>query len=169
MEFAIKGRHLLRNNSTVWLVYYKAYSERTEYESIGLGTNGGNGFNMSRNSIQCERLVSFSPEYLSVPNNYYIAQTFCLYGITDGQSLHEFDVQQQPMYGPDCLISVGSDGRDWQQFTSKTGVHQNYCFLEAGEITVTHKSGPKPIYTIIRGSYSDKRGGQVKVTGFDPP
>ncbi len=118
----------------------------------------------SRVNAQCRFL-----QVLIVPNNYHIVQTSCLYGITDGQSLYEFDVRQQPMYGPDCLISVGSNGRDWQQFTSKFRVHQNYCFLEDGEITVTHESGPKPIYTIIRGSYSDKRGGQVKVTGFDPP
>ena len=64
---------------------------------------------------------------------------------------------QSQAYGPDATLSFKriTDGQ-----IAKIRVQQNFCFFEAGNITVTPLSG-KWIYSIREGSWGDKRHGDV--------
>ena len=67
------------------------------------------------------------------------------------------------LHGPDCSISFLNSKEEKQAIVD---FQQNLCVMEAGDITVTSISGPKPNYTITEGSYSKGKGGKVTINGF---
>ena len=67
------------------------------------------------------------------------------------------------MHGPDCRIGFKNPTKDQYAIVE---FQQNYCFLEAGDITVKSINGPKPDKIITGGSYADGKGGKVIISGF---
>lgn len=63
-------------------------------------------------------------------------------------------------YGPDGRIVIQENGTT----TAIYEVQQNYCFLEAGSVTVTKLSGKDYHFVTTEGSYSTGDGGQVQFT-----
>ncbi len=69
---------------------------------------------------------------------------------------------QSPIYGPECKIEFQKG-----DYKALYRVQQNYCFLEAGNITVQFigtgdtKNPDALRYTITPGSYGDDREGKV--------
>lgn len=61
-------------------------------------------------------------------------------------------------YGPDAKIYVYKD----LVIAAVLEVQQDYCFLEAGKITVTLDSG-KCTWDITEGAYAGGIGGQVRI------
>ena len=66
-------------------------------------------------------------------------------------------------YGPDCRIGFSNVTKEKHAIVE---FQQNYCCMEAGDITVKSISGPKPNVEIEEGSYSGGKGGKVIISGF---
>lgn len=66
-------------------------------------------------------------------------------------------------YGPDCRIGFLNPTKEKQAVVE---FQQNYCGMEAGDITVKSISGPKPDAEINEGSFSGGKGGKVTISGF---
>jgi hypothetical protein len=66
-------------------------------------------------------------------------------------------------YGPDCRIGFLNPTKGQQSIVE---FQQDYCCMEAGDITVTLKSGQKPNTVITEGSFKDGKGGKVTINGF---
>ncbi len=64
-------------------------------------------------------------------------------------------------YGPDCRLQMSSSAA-----TSLVEFQQNFCFLAAGNITVTPISGANPDYTKKKGAYSGGKAGTVVINAF---
>lgn len=64
-------------------------------------------------------------------------------------------------YGPDARVSIyqGSER------VSLIEVQQNFCFLEAGNVTAKTLSGKAARMKTVEGSYAEGRGGQVIIEG----
>ncbi|MCU7880889.1 MAG: hypothetical protein KZQ66_10290 [Candidatus Thiodiazotropha sp. (ex Lucinoma aequizonata)] len=72
---------------------------------------------------------------------------------------------QGPFYGPDCTIVAKKGNGASVVFRAQ----QNYCFLEAGDITVwiVDKSNAGGMnYSKREGSFGDSRPGEIGMNGF---
>ncbi len=111
---------------------------------------------------------------LNVPSAYRITSVNCSQGLVNSQEEHTVVVRQSGLEGPECQISV--DYVYWNpggNFCSKFTVHQKFCFLKGGDITVKHidcdGSNSRPVYTTKRGKATESIAGAIQVTSFDPP
>ena len=109
---------------------------------------------------ECHRLYLYMPP----TTNYYFSYAFCGNGVLLESTPDMVIVGQSSLEGPLCTIEVAAYGRTRDQFHSKFDVHQDFCFLKAGDITVSHQGGSRPVYTITKGSWSDNREGKIQVT-----
>jgi hypothetical protein len=113
----------------------------------------------SVNANDCEYLYIFLPK----TRHYYFSAASTSHGLVSSVEPHRVILKQTLLEGgPAGHIEVSVDG----SLISRFKVHQEYCFLKSGEITLTPTMGDKPIYTITRGSWSDNRGGEITITGF---
>ena len=86
----------------------------------------------------------------------------CTHGFVASSSATRVVVKISGFFGPDCRLGFTN---------SRTGAlsivefQEDYCGLEAGDITVTSIEGPVPQYTVTEGSYPSVPG-NVTVTGF---
>ena len=83
------------------------------------------------------------------------------------------DAVESSLYGPDIRIKIeiilgemiiGDPEYPKHMGVSEYNVQQNYCFLHAGDITVTHIGGPELKYSIVPGSWADDKWGKVRFT-----
>jgi hypothetical protein len=88
-------------------------------------------------------------------------QITCNHGNVVSQTANTAVLSNSGYYGPDCRIGFTNGSSP-----AVIGFQQNYCFLSAGNITVSPLAGPSPQYTKQEGSYSSGTGGVVNVTGF---
>jgi hypothetical protein len=65
-------------------------------------------------------------------------------------------------YGPDCRLGFVNPTTGTLSIME---FQQDYCFLEAGQITVSHIQGPALQYTVIPGNANGRIGGAVIITG----
>ena len=113
----------------------------------------------SVNANDCQYLRIF----LSSRPSYYFSSVSASQGTVSSVESDRVTLLQTLLGGgPAATIAVSVDGT----LKSRFKVHQEYCFLKSGEITLTPIMGDKPIYTITRGSWSDNRGGEITITGF---
>ena len=94
----------------------------------------------------CHRLYL----YLTPTTNYYFSYAVCGRGVLLESTADMVIVGQSSLEGPLCTFEVAAYGRPRDQFHSMFYVHQDFCFLEAGDITVSHQGGSRPVYTITR-------------------
>jgi hypothetical protein len=88
-------------------------------------------------------------------------QITCNHGNVVSQTSNAVVLSNSGYYGPDCRIGFTNGSSP-----SVIEFQQNYCFLSAGNISVSPLAGPAPQYTKQEGSYSSGTGGVVNVTGF---
>ncbi len=104
---------------------------------------------------------------VSIPGGYHFGSVSCSKGVVDIVGRDTATFRQADLAGPECVIVVDSDSIF--KFSSLFHVHQDFCLLEAGNITLTHKLGSRQVYTIKKGSYKNNRSGKIEITAFDPP
>ncbi len=105
---------------------------------------------------------------LSIRGGYQIERVHCIKGeaMEWGSTWAKF--QKSGLHGPECEITVRAQPWLNSTATSFFQVHQYLCVFKAGDITVTHKSGSRPIYTTTKGKY-EWDPGKIDITAFDPP
>jgi len=67
------------------------------------------------------------------------------------------------LYGPDCRVRFMGPNDGY----SVVNFQQNYCVLEAGDITVKRILGAKPQYTADPGSFKPAEPGKVSIMAFE--
>jgi hypothetical protein len=86
----------------------------------------------------------------------------CTHGFVASSSAAQVVLKISGFYGPDCRLGFTNSSTG---ALSIVEFQQDYCGLEAGDITVTSIEGPVPQYTVTEGSYPSVSG-NVTVTGF---
>ncbi len=100
--------------------------------------------------------------------DYQIEKVQCIKGEAVEWGLTWATFQKSGLHGPECEITVRARPYSNSTATSFFRVHQDLCVFKAGDITVTHKSGSRPIYTTTKGMY-EWNPGKIDITAFDPP
>ncbi len=112
------------------------------------------GVNAQLVDIPCGHL------FLLVPERYIITDAICLKGKVVYWEERRADFVQDSLDGPECKVKISH-----QLLRSEITVKQKFCFLKAGDITVTH-TGARPFYEIYKGKFW-KEYGSVVVTSLD--
>ncbi len=101
---------------------------------------------------------------LTIPKGWHIQSVRCTKGSAVTWGSTWATLRQDHAYGPSCGVSVRDDSG---YRLSCFDVHQDFCFLEARDITVirTTKTGHKPVYRITKGSWNHQAG-KIEVTDF---
>ena len=87
-----------------------------------------------------------------------------IHGEVSSADQHKVVLKSTGAYGPDAVIQMNCEKSDAGSIME---LQQNYCFMKAGQIHVTHKDGKFPNYKIKMGSYADGRGGEVTIFDFE--
>ena len=127
---------------------------------LAAGTASAGAINRP-NNCQFLNVVATSSAIATVPmpngvtcnHGYFISSTPAV-----GTTLTT-QVQQSSVEGPDCNIVYTSAGQ-----TFEIHVQQNYCSLEAGNITAQVVTGSVTIGTITQGSWGGNESGTINVT-----
>ena len=93
-----------------------------------------------------------------------ISDISCAHGTSKNESGDSVDLVSGGFYGPDCTVVFSTYDEKNQ---AAVRFQQNYCGLEAGDITVEPIYGQKPIYRIDNGSRGDNSSGEVRITGWE--
>jgi hypothetical protein len=86
----------------------------------------------------------------------------CTHGFVASSSPTQLVLEISGFYGPNCRIGFTNSSTG---ALSIVDFQEDYCALEAGNITVTSLQGPVPQYTKTTGSYPSTPG-TVTITGF---
>ena len=86
----------------------------------------------------------------------------CIHGFVASSSATQVELRISGFWGPDCRLGFTNSSTGAQSIVE---FQQDYCGLEAGDITVKSIEGPIPQYTVTEGSYPSEPG-NVTVTGF---
>ena len=95
---------------------------------------------------------------MSIPKNGVSCKHGYFMGKTPLSDINFVRAQQSNVYGPDCTFTFNANEK-----TYRIRAQQNYCFLEAGDVTARVVSGDAQITGTENGSVSNDRPGRVKV------
>ncbi len=101
--------------------------------------------------------------FLLLPKDCSITEVRCLKGRVVYQEGIRADFVQDDLDGPECQVTVRND---YGLFRSEFTVKQKFCFLKAGDISMTHTGGARPVCDIYEGKFTNKSG-SIIVKSFD--